>query len=206
MSGRLALILALLAPVALAADVVTTTAQIASANLQVGAHYEIDFSYKLSDGWSHDKAGLPSAILQIKSPGCVTLDGDVIEDHRKLAKNEFLHAPYERKLSPGKTKIGFTLNSSPTANDQFSFSVSSYLTSPDGKHRFDRTRIQLPVKPNATSTPADPDRSDWGPTQYLSIGDQADDFKLAKADGTKLRLSSFRNRKNVVIATYRAFW
>ena len=36
----------------------------------------------------------------------------------------------------------------------------------------------------------------------LNLGDEAPDFELADQNGTKVRLSSFRDSKNVVLAFY----
>jgi hypothetical protein len=40
----------------------------------------------------------------------------------------------------------------------------------------------------------------------LRIGDRAVDFSLLSAEGKVVILSSYRNRKNVVLVFYRGYW
>ena len=44
------------------------------------------------------------------------------------------------------------------------------------------------------------------PSDVLQIGDRADAFTLARADGTTISLADYKGKKNVLITTYRAFW
>lgn len=42
--------------------------------------------------------------------------------------------------------------------------------------------------------------------ERVAVGTEAPDFTLESSDGRTVTLSSFRNRKNVVLVFYRGYW
>ena len=62
--------------------------------------------------------------------------------------------------------------------------------------------LRLAAQPPATtSTPAPTPRPTPAPLA-LKVGDEAPDFTLPATDGTKVKLSDFRGKSNVVLAFY----
>jgi cytochrome oxidase Cu insertion factor (SCO1/SenC/PrrC family) len=57
---------------------------------------------------------------------------------------------------------------------------------------------QLGPKDGANLKPTDIER--------VKVGDVAPDFTLENVDGTKITLSDFRGKKNVVLVFYRGHW
>ena len=85
--------------------------------------------------------------------------------------------------------------------------VTGYVSARDGRKGFLRRRLELPLVAGASALEVDSRKSTWGVDQsVLQIGDVAPDFRLPRADGSKVSLGRFRGKKNVVVTTYRAFW
>ncbi len=188
-------------------DALEVKARLRTKKLESGKSYEFVVKTKLAKGLKTDGAGMPSPILQLDVPDCVKLEGDVLTDHRDLARNEFMHAPFEFLMKENIANIPFTLVSEPGPNDVIGISVVAYINGKDGNSKtFVRQRVNLPVAPKAKSKPADPAISSWGgDLGFLQIGDQATDFTLPRSDGSKVHLADFKG-KHVIITTYRAFW
>ncbi len=188
-------------------DALDVQAKIRAKKLEKGESYEIVVKAKLDRGLKADGAGMPNPILQVDVPSCIKLDGKVLTDHRELAKNEFLHAPYEVMMDKNVLTIPFTLVDEPGRDDVIGISVAAYVNSKDGSEKsFIRRRVHLPVAPKSKSEFADAADSSWGTDHnYLQIGDNAADFTLPKADGTKVSLADFKG-KHVIVTTYRAHW
>ena len=177
--------------------------------LEVGGEYEFVISADFGDHLSPSAAGIPAPILQIAVPKSVKLLGKELKTYDELAKNEFLEEPYERLLKDLPATIKFKLVRKPKRDDHFSLNFLAYIagdSSDSGGAGFLRRRLTLPVAPRATSSVADPSRSDWGKTKTLQIGDKAKSFKLTDSEGKKVRLADYKGEKNVIVTTYRAFW
>ena len=193
--------LAILAP--LPDDVMTVTACIDAAELQVGHEYEATLNFDFKDGWTG--VGISAPILQIEVPKGIELTGQVLTEYAELAKNEFLQEPFERLLKESPAKIGFKVVKPPSENTTFGLNLLAYVGSGDDAW-FVRRRLTLPVAPGANASPASADDSNWGVDKVLQIGDRAAPFTLPRADESKVSLGKFRGKKNVIITTYRAHW
>ncbi len=187
-------------------DAVYLKARIRNAEIEVGQTYDISFQYGLKKGLNGGSAGMPNPILQIKAPASVTLTGDVLTTQKELSKNEFLQAPFERLVKGKKTKIGFTLDSEPQPGEEFSLTFIAYVRGRNEQFHFVRRRLTLSLAPKAKSAKAPPTPSNWGEVDTLQIGDKADPFELPKADGTKVVLTDYLGKKNIIVTTYRAHW
>jgi hypothetical protein len=161
---------------------------------------------ELVGSWSASGAGIPEPLLQIDVPGCAQLEGEVIDDYRRLSKNEFLMAPYERRLEALPAKIPFLLKAAPGEDDVFVLNVIAYLHSDKHGDHFLRRRLELPVAPKAVAKEVEADKSSWEVSGMLNIGDRADRFTIKRADGSKIKLGDYLRKKNVIVTTYRAFW
>lgn len=188
-------------------DVVTVSAVIQADALEIGGRYDIKLSVEFHKDWSASGAGMPAPLLQIKVPPSARLVGKVLTDRRALSRNEYLRAPFERQLVAKATKIPFTLERKPDADDHFVLNVLAYVSSADkARSRFVRHRLRIPLSANAVAETLPPDASDWGGTDTLQIGESAAPFTLPRADGSKVSLSRFFGKQNVIVTTYRAHW
>lgn len=183
------------------------SASLPAKELKPGRTYEIVLDLKPADGWSTGGAGFPAPLLQVKTPPSVALAGEKYDEYDELKKHEFLHQPYERLLNELPARIAFTLKEPPGEGQAIHLHVLAYLGSTGGEDaRFVRKHIVLPLDPQANAQPGDPSNSDWGTLDIAQVGQPAPDFTLPRADGSKLTLSDYRGKKNVLVTTYRAHW
>ncbi len=179
-----------------------------SARVEEGSRaHDIVLEVLFKEGWNGSGAGVPAPILQIDVPPSARLTGRVLKSHRELARNDFLQEPFEQLLKGSSTRVGFRLPGESAPGEAFGLSVLVYL-SRDGTDDawFVRRRLELPVTPGSTARSVSAATSDWGEGDLLQIGDQAAPFSLPKADGTKLALSEYLGKKNIIVTTYRAHW
>lgn len=119
----------------------------------------------------------------------------------------FLRRPYGRLLFEKETRVPFRVERKPRADEHLEMTLVTYLEGDQPQDaRFIRKRYRLPLVQGAKAMEVDATNSRWGIHETLAIGDQAPDFDLPSYDGSRLRLSEFRGKKNVIIVTYRAFW
>lgn len=188
-------------------DVISVSARIEADSLEVGKEYEIAVDVQMKDGWSASDSGIPNAILQIKVPRSIQLDGKVLETQQELSQNEFLRAPFERLIKQNPTRIRFKLLREPKQNDYLRFNVLAYVHSSDGDdHWFARRRYRMRIEPGATASRVSTKRSSWGVGKELQLEDEAVPFDLPRADGTTVSLKRYLGKKNIIVTTYRAFW
>jgi len=191
------------------AEAMNITAEMTAAGAGPGAAGSFTLTLSLADGWSAAEAGIPNAILQIDLPNGIELEGDIITEHRALARNEFLHAPFERMLEPGETTITFNASRNPSeVSGSIALNVVAYLRRGEATQaHFVRKRLTLPIKPGAQSRAADPGDTAWGDDRSgMQIGDKAQLFELPRADGSTVKLADHIGKHNVIVTTYRAFW
>jgi hypothetical protein len=210
-------------PTRIDAEDIRLTASLQADRIEVGGQYEIKVSLDLGDGWTTSDAGIPTPILQIDVPASVTLSGKVLETYRQLSKNEFLSEPFERRFEGTAATVEWTLVDEPRDDETIGLNLVTYAKHEDGRVRFIRRRVDLPIKAGASVSSGErADRSDWGPTGRegsepttepktervtgLQIGDHASAFDLPRADGTRVRLDDFLGKSNIVVTTYRAYW
>ncbi len=185
----------------------SVSARIDAGSLVTGQEYDIVIDWKVAEGLSPGGAGVPAPILQIDAPRAIQLSGKVLRDHRELAQNEFLQAPYERLLKESPARIGFKLRKEPGSDDSIGLNILAYIGSEEsGEAKFVRRRLELRLAPNASAIDAEPTNSKWGKNQLLKIGDKAATFRLPTANGEKVGLKQYRGKKNVLVTTYRAHW
>lgn len=188
-------------------DVLTVSASIPAETLDVGGEYEIVLSVKIREGWTATKSGVPAPIVQVDVPASATLVGTVLTDQKELSRTDYLRAPFERLVEEDPTRIKFRLSNAPGADESFGLNVLAYVsTGQRGSDRFVRRRIRVPLAPKAQGVVVSPNSSEWGVIDTLQLGAKAVPFTLPRADGTKLNLSDFIGKKNVIVTTYRAFW
>ncbi len=188
-------------------EAVNVSARLDAENLLVGEPYEILVEFNMADGWSASGAGIPHPILQILVPASAKLAGDTLRSQKELSGNEFLRAPYERLIDEQPMRVQFRLTKEPAPGESFEFNVLAYVSRSDEDDSwFVRRRLKLPLAPGAESKEVSVDRSDWGKTKLLQLGDKATSFILPRADGSKVKLRDYRGKKNVVVTTYRAHW
>jgi len=63
-------------------DVISVSARIEADSLEVGKDCEIVLDVQMKDGWSASDSGIPNAILQIKVPRSIQLEGRPQQDRR----------------------------------------------------------------------------------------------------------------------------
>jgi hypothetical protein len=154
--------------------------------LTPGSAGAVMVSYALADGFVIAPDGMVAPIVQVAVPDSVKLDGAVLTDHKKLARNDFLHAPYELAMKQPTQRIAFTVQSPPAADAHIGLNFIVYLRTPTGDARFVRRRLEVPLKLPARDVTgqsrvgADAAPSPWGTGQFLDIGDRADDFTLPR--------------------------
>lgn len=188
-------------------DLMTVTARMPDGPLVSGEEYAFTLSIEFKKGIAIPKAGLPAPILQLDVPSSVRLVGKVLTEHGELAKNEFLHAPFERLVDESPAKIVFRLVGDPAADDRIAFNVLAYVKGKtEAEFWFVRKRFELPIRGGAEAVAVDPTVSTWGDSELLSIGARAAPFLLPSAAGPKVSLESYLGRKNVLVTTYRAHW
>lgn len=185
---------------------VSISAQISAEKLNVGATHRIVFDWKTDAGASVSEAGMPAPLIQIEVPKCVELVGEVLESHKALAKNEFLHAPFERALTSDSTTIDFKLLAKPRAGDQVAINFIAYAKSSDGTSEFIRKRIAIPVAPAAKGAEVEVGDAAWGKNSFAKIGEKVKPITLPRADGSQLDLGDWIGKSNIIITTYRAYW
>ena len=192
-----------------AADALNVTARIAEAPAGPGALGSVTVTLEASDGWSITNAGLPGAVLQLDLPDGLTLAGDILTDHRALARNGFLHAPFERMVQLGDTSVEFSIDKDGSFdNGALGINVVAYMRHNDAATaHFVRKRFELNIEPNAAATTVDSANTSWGDDRSgLQVGDKAKPFTLPRADGTNVDLNNYLGKKNIIVTTYRAFW
>ncbi len=185
---------------------VDVRARVKTSSLKPDKSFQIEFRYALAKGYDDTEAGMPNPILQIKLPPSLAFDDPVLRTREELQKNEFLHAPYERLVELPKTRMFVRLKGEPGPDDIISLNFTAFISKKDGEASFVRRRLELPVKARAKAVAVAPAPSDWGEVDYIGLGDQADEFDLPKADGSRVKLSDFRGKQNVLVTMYRAFW
>jgi hypothetical protein len=95
---------------------VEVTARLEADALTPGSAGAVMVSYALADGFVIAPDGMVAPIVQVAVPDSVKLDGAVLTDHKKLARNDFLHAPYELAMKQPTQRIAFTVQSPPAAD------------------------------------------------------------------------------------------
>lgn len=191
----------LLSPVA--DDAVTVTARV-EAGVR-GSDIVLDIEY--ADGWTGSKAGIPAPILQIDAPPSVKLNGKVLTKYRDLARNEFLHEPFERLIKTTPARIGFTIDGDPNPNQPIGLNVLIYVRGDtETSASFVRRRLELSPKLGSVAKVVPASTSAWGRDGGLQIGDKAEPFSLPRADGSTVSLGDYLGQKNILVTTYRAYW
>jgi len=188
-----------------AAESFSVSARLDTDSIQVGSEYDIVLTTSVAPALSADGAGFPAPILQLDFPPSVRLTGDAVDSFKELSSNGFLNKPHERLIEESPMRVGLELTRRPSAEDRIFLNVIAYLGGKGGD-TFVRRRLELSIEPNAVARSIAGDASTWGTGDRLQIGDEAPDFTLPRADGTKVSLSSYRGKKNVLVTTYRAFW
>jgi hypothetical protein len=186
----------------------TVDATISSEPLEVDATFTIDVSMTPGEGWSASDAGLPGYIVQLGVPASVVPDGKILTEHRDLARNEYLQAPYERLVKGNSTSIAMKLLAEPGQGHTIAINVLGYMTAEDGQAVFALRRVELPVRAGASGTATtQATTSDWGTdTAGLQIGDHAPDLTLPHADGSTVSTADLHANGPLFMLTYRAFW
>ncbi len=186
---------------------VKVSATLPADTLEVGKSYEFLVDVEFPKGVSPGDAGIPAALLQVQVPPSAKLTGEVLTEHKDLARNEFLQAPFERTVEEYPARIAFKLTKKPAEGEAFHLNVMAYTLKKSKKSaKFLRRRLALPLKPGATAKEVEATPSDWGGDKHLQLGDKAEDFDLPSADDTTASLAQFRGKKNVIVTTYRAHW
>jgi len=210
-------ITAFLAPVMLLAplphdpapgDEVPVYAFIAADSLEVGGEYELEIFVDLPAAANASESGAPAPFLQIDVPPSIQLGGRYLKTYKELSENEFLQEPYERLLKENPARIPFKVVAEPGEDERIALNILGYVK-PGGGERdfFMRRRFELPVEAGVDAEEVAAENSGWGVDEkLLKIGDQAVDFALPRADGTKVKLSDHLGKSNVIVTTYRAFW
>ncbi len=189
-------------------DVLTVSAELEAGDLKVGSEHEIVIKVGIKEGWSASQAGLPAPLLQIDAPPSVKLAGEILTTYKELSKNEFLQAPFERLLKKQEERVKFMLVQRPDPDEQIGLNIMAYVSEdPTVNSYFIRRRLTLEPAPGAKATQADAAKSDWGfDKNLLQIGDVAADFNLPKAFFPPVSLGHYLGEKNIIVATYRAYW
>ncbi len=188
-------------------DVVSVTARLSESRLIVGEAVEISLEISIRDGWAASEAGVPKPILQILVPEGVRLEGRHLTEYRELSRNEFLQSPFERLVDVGTQSIRFTLESEPAEDAIFAFNVLAYVSQdPTQNAWFIRRRVELALKPGASSKKVASFPSTWSGKDGLAIGEKAAAFVLPRSDGSTVDLSEYLGKRPILVTTYRAFW
>ena len=190
-------------------DAVRVSATLTSDSLTVGETFEVAIDVAFADGVTASKSGSPALFLQLDVPPSAQPTGRRLETYKELAQNEFLQEPWERLLTDDNRTLGFELVLDPAPGEFLSLNIVGYVRSdenPDGW--FLRRRLELELKPGATSRPAKRASSNWGiDDDALQIGAKAPAFSLPLVDGSgTFDLSEHLGKRNVIVTTYRAFW
>ena len=194
-------------------EVMTVSATLTSSSIEAGSH-EIELTVDFADGWSGSDAGIPKPLLQIEVPGGVSLDGKRVTAYRQLARNEFVMEPFERLISPGTTEIAFSIADVDAVEQgrggAIGLNVIAYVSEEGSDEAYMvRRRLDVPLTAGMTVTgTGQATNSAWTPNDgYVwQIGDEVDDVKLPRADGSLVDLGSYAGEKNIIVTTYRAFW
>jgi len=185
----------------------TASARIDETELKVGSTADLVVDISVPEDLSISDAGMPKPLLQIQVPDSVRLEGKVLTTRKELSRNEYLSAPFERAVGPGSNRIAFMLTGTPQPGAHFGLNVIAYASNADGQGaRFVRKRLEVPLKPGASSREVPPTESAWGNDSTLQIGQKAQAFELPKADGTRFDLENLIGKKNILVTTYRAHW
>lgn len=187
-------------------DVVEISAKIEAETLQVGQTHVLSFDWDIPSKATIDQAGIPVPLIQIDVPDSVELIGKVLTEHKKLAKNEFLRAPYERAVETKSSKIEFKLIAPPKDGDQIAINFMAYATLADGAVRFVRKRLAVPVTAHAVGKEVAIGDASWGKNNLVKVGEKVKPISLPQADGTQVDLGDMLGKSNILITTYRAFW
>ena len=172
----------------------------------MGGRYEVIVELVLPESMDASAAGVPAPIVQLDVPASIRLVGEVLDTFQELSANEFLAEPYERLMKENPLVIPIEIVAEPGPKERLGINVVGYVRS--GKEQyFLRRRLEIPVRPLAEGEPVDPSNSHWGTDEgLLEIGDRAPSFLLPRADGSKVDLSAYLGKKNLIVTTYRAFW
>jgi len=183
-------------------------ASMPSEPLEAGEAYAIRLETTLTEGWSASAAGIPEAMVQIDVPHSVRLLGRELTTLRELARNDYVHEPWERLIEVGESEIEFRLECAPEPGETIGLNVLAYVAKPGGEDAvFLRRRVELPVKSGASAwTNERATVSDWGINGTLQLGEKATAYTLPRADGSTVDLSELIGETPLVITTYRAFW
>ena len=187
-------------------NAIEVSATINAEQLNVGETYPLTFNWNATTNASVNKAGIPVPLIQIDVPDSVELVGKVLTNHKELAGNEFLYAPFERALETESLTIDFKLVSAPTDGDQIAINFIAYATTSDGTSRFVRKRLAVPVVAHGKGAETEIGNASWGGNNFAKIGDKVEAIALPQADGTQVDLGELIGKSNIIITTYRAFW
>lgn len=188
-------------------SVMQASATLGECEVKAGATCAITLDVSFAKGFAGTSGGIPAPLLQIEVPESAQLQGEVLDTHEALKKNEFLQAPYERLIEESPARIAFKLTETPQDGDAFYLNVIAYAAGDDlASTVFQRQRLKLPLRDGARAESVEATNSEWGVTDVLQIGEPADPFTLPSADGESVSLSDFAGRKNVIVTTYRAYW
>ncbi|HNO78801.1 MAG TPA: hypothetical protein PKN33_12145 [Phycisphaerae bacterium] len=187
-------------------NAVEISARIDATDLHVGQSYTLTLNWDIASNSSVDQAGIPVPLIQIDVPKSVELVGKVLNEHKELAKNEFLRAPFERALESKSSNIDFKLIAAPKDSDQIAINFIAYATLEDGSVRFIRKRIAVPVIAEGGGKEVAIGDASWGDNSLVKIGEKVKGVSLPQADGTQVDLGEMIGKSNIVLTTYRAFW
>ncbi|GJM26465.1 MAG: hypothetical protein DHS20C16_28800 [Phycisphaerae bacterium] len=187
-------------------NAIEISAKIDAEQLKVGETYHVTFDWDLPADASVENSGIPVPLIQIEVPKSIELVGEVLKEHKALAKNEFLHAPFERALESKSTRIEFKLLEAPTADDRIAINFVAYVDSEDGTSQFVRKRLAVPVVAHGAGVEVEVGDASWSGNGFVKIGEKVKAISLPQADGTQVDLAELIGKSNIIITTYRAFW
>ncbi|NOX58142.1 MAG: hypothetical protein GXP29_04700 [Planctomycetes bacterium] len=185
---------------------VTISAKINADCSATGDPCSIELRYDVSTGASLTTAGLATPLIQIEIPDSVQLVGKVLDSHKELSKNEFLHAPFELAMDSNPATIEFKIIGEPKTSDRIAINFIAYAKGKADENTFIRKRIAIPVKAGGIGAEVAVGDGGWGKNGFLKIGDKVEAIELPRADGSVLKFSDHLGKSNVVITTYRAHW
>ena len=160
-----------------------------------------------------DLIGERRPLLLIDTPDCVRLVGDppellITPDDFQLS---YLRYPHGRRMLEPRVTVEFELVAQPDADDRIGVNVVGYLgamgTDSEDESRFVRRRLELPIEGGArvTSDGAPAERSNWGGSTTLQIGDPFPRVTLPDNTGVEVDLAEFVGETNVLVLLYRGY-
>ena len=190
-----------------AADLIDISIRMPDGELSVGETHAFIIEYKFGEGYSASAGGIPAPIVQIQPAPSMELAGKVLTEHRELARNEYLKAPFERLLTESPTSIEFALTKKPSDDERVEINFITYAAENEGGNCWlVRKRFSLPLAAGSEATEGSAENSGWNKDKTLQIGDKATPFELPRADGSTVSLGGLLRQQAVVVTTYRAHW